>query len=51
MKLSKWAKQEGISYRLAWTWFTKNKLPVKSIKMPSGMIMVEIPDVIIDKTL
>lgn len=42
IKLSKWAKQEGISYRTAWNWFRAGKLPVPAIQMPSGMILVDI---------
>ncbi len=41
MKLSTWAKQQGIHYHTAWTWFKQGKLPVKAKKMPSGAIMVE----------
>jgi len=41
MKLSKWAKQQGISYTTAWRWFKNNKLPVKAIKTSSGTILVE----------
>lgn len=43
MKLSKWAKQQGISYTTDWRWFKNNKLPVKAIKTSSGTIFVE-PD-------
>ena len=42
MKLSKWAKQQGISYRTAWNWFKTNKLPVKAIQTKTGTILVEI---------
>ncbi|MCK9229042.1 MAG: IS607 family transposase, partial [Syntrophorhabdaceae bacterium] len=28
MKLSEWAKQQGISYKTAWRWYTEGKLPV-----------------------
>ena len=31
MKLSNWAKSQGISYKTAHNWFRDNKLPVKSI--------------------
>ena len=51
MKLSKWAKQEGITYRTAWLWFRNGKLPVKSTQLPSGMIMVEVPEVINDNLI
>jgi len=42
IKLSKWAKEQGITYRTAWNWWKTNKLPVKAIQMPSGTILVEI---------
>ena len=41
MKLSDWAKKQGISYLTAWRWFKENKLPVRATKMPSGSIIVE----------
>ena len=44
MKLSVWAKNQGIQYRTAWNWFKEGKLPVKSEKMPSGAIIVY-PDI------
>jgi len=40
MKLSHWAKQQGITYRTAWTWFKKGKLPVEAVQLPSGTILV-----------
>ena len=41
MKLSQWAKKQGIHYRTAWVWFNEGKLPVKASKTPSGTILVE----------
>ncbi|GIU68994.1 MAG: IS607 family transposase [Candidatus Woesearchaeota archaeon] len=41
MKLSEWAKQQGISYRTAWNWFRQGKLPVSAIQTPSGTILVQ----------
>jgi len=41
MKLSDWAKQQGIAYITAWRWFKRGKLPVKAYKTPSGSILVE----------
>jgi hypothetical protein len=41
MKLSKWAKQEGISYRTAWNWFKSNKLPVTAYQTVTGTIIVQ----------
>jgi len=41
VKLSDWAKSQGISYQTAWEWFKHNKLPVKATQTPSGTILVE----------
>lgn len=45
MKLVDWAKQEGISYRTANRWFHAGVLPVKSIQLSTGTILVTVePD-------
>ncbi|MCI0388476.1 MAG: IS607 family transposase [Acidobacteria bacterium] len=41
MKLSDWAKSQGITYQTAWRWFKAGKLPVKTVQAPSGTILVE----------
>lgn len=41
MKLSQWAKSQGISYLTALRWFHTNKMPVKAIKTLTGTIIVE----------
>ena len=41
MKLSTWAKQQGIGYQTAWRWFKHGKLPVAATQTPSGAILVE----------
>ena len=41
MKLSEWAKKEGVSYRTAWNWFRQGKLPVPAKQLPSGTIIVQ----------
>ena len=41
MKLSHWAKQQGIAYITAWRWFKSGKLPVSAYRSPSGAILVE----------
>lgn len=41
MKLSQWAKQNGIPYRTAWRWFHNGDL--KGRQMPSGTIIIEEP--------
>ena len=43
MKLSEWAKQQGISYRTAWRWFKNNELPVKATQTCTGTILIETP--------
>lgn len=41
MKLSEWAKKQGISYRTAWRWFKQGKLPVESEQTPTGTILIK----------
>ena len=41
MKLSKWAKKEGIHYQTAYRWFCNGKLPVEAYKSPTGTIFVK----------
>jgi predicted site-specific integrase-resolvase len=41
MKLSAWAKQQGISYKTAWRWFKNGTLPVPYEQAPSGTILVK----------
>lgn len=41
MKLSTWAKKQGITYVTAWRWFDKGILPVKAIRLPTGTILVD----------
>jgi putative resolvase len=43
MKLSDWARQQGISYITAWRWFRAGKLPVPAHPLPAGTIWVEAP--------
>ena len=42
MKLSQWAKSQGITYRTAWNWFKSGKMPVKTIQTKSGTILVDV---------
>jgi predicted site-specific integrase-resolvase len=42
IKLSDWAKQNGVTYRTAWNWFKAGKLPCKAIKTETDAILVEI---------
>ncbi len=41
MKLSEWARRQGIHYRTAWLWFRQGKLPVPAIQTPTGTILVQ----------
>lgn len=41
MKLSQWAKQQGISYQTAWRWFKAGTLPVPVIQSQTGTIIVQ----------
>jgi putative resolvase len=36
MKLSTWAKKQGISYRTAWRWFKEGNLPVTVEQTATG---------------
>lgn len=40
MKLSEWAKQQGITYKTAWKWYKAGDLPVRATQMPTGTIIV-----------
>jgi predicted site-specific integrase-resolvase len=44
MKLSTWAKKNGVSYQTAWRWFKAGKLPVPVRQTATGMILVEEPE-------
>ncbi len=41
MKLSSWAKSQGISYKTAWRWFDEGKLPVPAEQTATGTILVK----------
>lgn len=41
MKLSDWAKKQGISYLTAYRWFKDGKLPIKAYQSGSGTIIVQ----------
>lgn len=40
IKLSKWAKLQGITYRTAWNWVKSGKMPEEIKITPSGSIFV-----------
>jgi putative resolvase len=44
MKLSDWARANGISYKTAWLWWKQGKLPVPAHQMPTGTILVDVPE-------
>jgi predicted site-specific integrase-resolvase len=46
MKLSDWAKKQGIHYNTAYNWFNSGKMPCESYKTKSGTIMVIEKDII-----
>lgn len=43
MKLSVWAKEQGVSYRTALNWFHAGTLPVPARQLPTGTILVDPP--------
>ncbi|CAF0705357.1 hypothetical protein MPNT_90073 [Candidatus Methylacidithermus pantelleriae] len=43
MKLSKWAKKQGVSYKAAWRWVRQGKMPVPFEHTPTGTILVKEP--------
>lgn len=43
VKLSEWARRQGVSYLTAWRWFKAGQLPVPARQLPSGTILVEEP--------
>jgi putative resolvase len=44
MKLSDWAKKQGISYRSAWNQYKSGKLGVPARQLPTGTIIVDVPE-------
>lgn len=46
IKLSVWAKKQGITYRTAWKWFKSGKLPAKAVQLSTGTILVEDNDLV-----
>lgn len=41
MKLSTWAKQQGICYMTAWRWFRQGVIPVKATQLSTGTIIIQ----------
>ncbi len=48
MKLSKWAKKEGITYKTAWIWFKKGLIKGAYTSL-SGSIFVKDDEIVIEK--
>lgn len=44
IKLSDWARANGICYKTAWRWWKQGRLPVPARQMPSGTILVDVPE-------
>ena len=40
MKLSVWAKKQGITYKTAWRWWKAGQLPVQAEQMASGTVVI-----------
>ncbi|MFX1534662.1 MAG: recombinase family protein [Promethearchaeota archaeon] len=40
MKLSDWAKQQGVSYKTAWRLYTSGDFPLPTERLPTGTIIV-----------
>jgi len=49
MKLSEWAKKQGVSYRTALRWFHGGTLPVKAEQMDTGTILVKVETLLENK--
>lgn len=43
MKLSEWARREGVHYQTACKWWKAGKLSVPARKLPSGVVVVDVP--------
>lgn len=46
MKLSTWAKKQGIAYSTAFRWFKQGTFPAKAIQLETGTILVEDENII-----
>lgn len=44
MKLSDWARANGVSYTTAWLWWKRGQLPVPAHQTPTGTILVDVPE-------
>ena len=48
MKLSVWAKQQGIAYKSAWRMWKLGQLPIPAEQLPTGTVIVHPPAVAIE---
>ncbi|GAA3289738.1 IS607 family transposase [Dactylosporangium vinaceum] len=44
MKLSEWARRNGVHYQTAWSWAKNGQMPVPVVKTPTGRYLVIPPD-------
>lgn len=44
VKLADWARQQGVTYRTAWNWSRTGILPVPAHQLPTGTILVDVPE-------
>ena len=44
MKLSVWAKQQGITYKTAWRMWNDGRLPVPAHQLPTGTVILDVPE-------
>src|SRR6266508_6993796 len=45
MKLAAWARANGVHPQTAYRWFRQGRMPVPARRLPSGTILVEVPDI------
>jgi len=48
MKLSAWAKSQGISYLTAYRWYRAGTMPVRCYQAPTGTIIVDVAGTAVD---
>lgn len=44
MKLSVWAKQQGITYKTAWRMWKAGRLPVPATQLATGTVILDVPE-------
>ncbi|KAA2255381.1 IS607 family transposase [Solihabitans fulvus] len=44
MKLAEWARSFGVHPQTAYRWFREDRMPVPARRLPSGTIVVDLPD-------